>query len=95
MFTLKFVNLYENGGHNETVIHSPHYNIYERPNGLVTVTVHKSIDMDSDGRSFYICHPSKQEDFACDLMTCFYDCCYIENESGKTINVIRPKELKL
>ena len=93
MFTLKFFNFFEDGGNASTVISCPHYSVYERTNGSITISVYKNL-LKTDGVDYHVCHPNLAEQFASETKHFYHECCYVENSDGKTINTIRPKERK-
>lgn len=93
MFTLKFFNFYEDGGSNCNIISCPHYQVYERPNGSITITVYKNL-LQTEGVEYHVCHPLMMEQFASETEHFYHECCFVENQDGKTINVIRPKDPK-
>lgn len=85
MFTLKFFKYYEDqDAINTNVISCPHYETYERSNGLTTVTTFKNM-LDTDGVERHLAHESVMKDLKPDGE------CFVENSDGKTINTIRPK----
>lgn len=77
MFTLKFYNNYENEQTTETVICCPHYSIYTRSEGNYSVDVYPQ----------FVKKGGVNRDVS--VEESHFDFCYIENEAGKTINVLR------
>lgn len=90
MFTLKFFNFYEDESSSCTVVCCPHYEVYHRSNGSITVSVYKNL-LKTDGVEYHVCQPSMAEQFVSETKHFYHECCYIENMEGKTIDVVRPK----
>ena len=79
MFTLKFFNHYEDGSSNQDTLTCHHYSIYRRNNGTAEIVCYK--DMTSvEGVSRGIMKQPENGEF---------ECCYIENSAGKTIDTVR------
>lgn len=81
MFTLKFINQYDDGSSSTTSISAPHYQVYQNKNGTCEISLYKDFTS-SDGVCYFLS--------SCDVGRPYFQSCYVENPSGKTINCIVP-----
>jgi hypothetical protein len=83
MFTIK---LYRQGGLQETVISALWYEIFG-DNGRYTIVTHQDMPC-SNGVGFEISNIDDEK------ATSHFNCCYIENQKGKTIAAYKAKGFK-
>ena len=53
MFTIKFINFYENEASVQNSLEAPHYQVYKYPDGNIEVTIYKDF-LTVDGVSFWV-----------------------------------------
>ena len=80
MFTLKFMRFREDGTSIETCVHVPHYEANQRWSGEWSIVAYPTLAASPCGVERHITrgHPEDQAELT-------YDCCFVENEKGKTI----------
>ena len=87
MFTVKFI--LQNADYSSQVsISCPRYSVHQNTNAdrdIFMVTVYTKIDT-NEGVEYRVCEPDKDPE----APLCF-DTCFVENESGKTIDTITPR----
>lgn len=97
MFTVKFCTYFDDGTHTATSISCPHYSVYKRENGSFAVTTYKTMTtIDSVERTVMSDHLAKMTEKEESEARCmdpanlppYFHCCYVENQSGKTIDKI-------
>lgn len=88
MFTIKFYSYFEGDVNVETVLCSPHYDIYTHPSGKKTVTVYKDF-CGVDGVSYIVLSDELAKVIGSGGD--YYHVGYIENLAGKTIAKISSK----
>lgn len=86
MYTLKFINFFEDGSNVTDVISCVHYSVYERKNGITSVTTYQTM-LDQDGVERHLMH---DDALSTEDGPSYFGSCYVENNQGKTIFVIRP-----
>ena len=84
MFSVKFCCYFDDGSQTTTSISCPHYSVYKRKNGTYTVTTYQKMT-DIDGVERHIVKDVENET----VEKSTYHCCYVENQSGKTIEHIK------
>lgn len=81
MFTLKFINIYEDGEESITAISCPHYTAYRMRSGAYEISLYKDFTS-TEG----VCYNLS----SCDIGRPYFQSCYVENLQGKTIEAFRP-----
>lgn len=89
MFTIKMFKGYPDDARKISCFSAPAYEVYERPNGMVTLTIFNTLNKSDTGTEHHFSH--KLEDLH-ESGREYYHNCYIENPSGKTIGKIVPKD---
>lgn len=78
MFTLKFMQFFEDGSHVEDCLRCPHYEARKLPGGDWDITVYQMMTLENGvSRRVRSHHPDDEE--------LSFDTCFVENEEGKTI----------
>jgi len=85
MFTVKFISQFDDGTKCEHSISCPHYSVYDHGNGCSTVTVYQGFT-ETGGVDYEIM--SDESAVEVKYSGIYYNSCYIENDTGKTINRI-------
>lgn len=80
MLTLKFCNSYEDGTSSQAVMSCSHFNVY-RFSDRVEITLYKDYTS-VDGVTYTLSEK--------DIERPYWQCCFVENSSGKTIDRISP-----
>ena len=79
MFTLKFMQFFEEGGHIEDCVRCPHYEARKTSDGCYIITTYQDF-CNVDGVERRIAaHPEEKP------VNTYFACCYVENENGSTI----------
>lgn len=81
MFTIKFVNFYEDGSSSTTAISAPHYSAYTMKNKTIEITIYKDFTS-VDGVTYFLSNV--------DVGRPYFQSCYVENLQGKTIEAFKP-----
>lgn len=85
MFTLKFYRFYTDGSSNSSVVATSHYSVYTRKEGTCEIVIYEK-NTEVEGVAYQVGSNQALTD---------YDICYIENQSGKTIDCIKSPEKSL
>lgn len=81
MFTIKFINNYEDGSSTTTSVSAPHYSAYQNKNGTYEISLYKDYTS-TDGVCYFLSN--------FDVGRPYFQSCYVENVAGKTINSFVP-----
>lgn len=91
MFNVKFCTVFKDKTEKTDSISCPHYSIYKKNNGVVTITTYPAM-LDLNGVERHL-----MKDALCDelqeggeVVIPHYHFCYIENAAGKTVENVRP-----
>jgi len=94
MFTLRFMSFFEDKEEVASVISAPHYEVYTHRNGRKVVCVFKD-QTTTDGIERTVMSDDLAKKLASEHNTeplpNYYHVCYVENQSGKTIDKISTK----
>lgn len=79
MFTLKFIRFREDQTWIETCVQAPHYEANLRESGEWSIVAYPTLAMSPCGVERHLMHSHPKDEVLS------YDCCFVENEHGKTI----------
>lgn len=81
MFTVKFISIYGDVEETTTAVSCPHYSAYRMKNGAYEIVLYKDFTS-CDGVAYFLSSE--------DIGRPYYQVCYVENQTGKTIETFRP-----
>jgi hypothetical protein len=88
MFIVKFCSFFEDGSSTTTSISCAAYTAYRRKNGSASIVTHKDMT-DNDGVERHVSSEEIHDESEPHEKRDYFDACFIENISGKTIDIFK------